>query len=91
MDGAGSVKFRYVVDRFRLNVDYVDLCGNSCTFYFAGKYTSLCDVWSYGVLIWEIFSKGDNPYPGMSNTEARNKIDLGKNRKVDCRVMEFAV
>ena len=22
-----------------------------------GKYTSLCDVWSYGVLAWEIFSK----------------------------------
>ncbi|KOB67757.1 Tyrosine-protein kinase Fps85D, partial [Operophtera brumata] len=26
-----------------------------------GKYTSLCDVWSYGVLMWEIFSKGDTP------------------------------
>ncbi|EFN78708.1 Tyrosine-protein kinase Fps85D [Harpegnathos saltator] len=29
-----------------------------------GKYTSLCDVWSYGILIWEIFSKGGNPYSG---------------------------
>ncbi len=43
----------------------------------AGKYTSLCDVWSYGVLMWEIFSKGENPYPGLSNSEARTKIDLG--------------
>lgn len=45
--------------------------------FLAGKYTSLCDVWSYGVLIWEIFSKGENPYPGLSNSEARTKIDLG--------------
>ncbi|XP_012286395.1 tyrosine-protein kinase Fer isoform X1 [Orussus abietinus] len=42
-----------------------------------GKYTSLCDVWSYGVLIWEIFSKGGNPYSGMSNSHAREKIDSG--------------
>lgn len=21
-----------------------------------GKYTSLCDVWSYGILMWEIFT-----------------------------------
>ncbi|XP_052748523.1 tyrosine-protein kinase Fer isoform X2 [Galleria mellonella] len=42
-----------------------------------GKYTSLCDVWSYGVLMWEIFSKGDTPYAGMSNSRAREKIDTG--------------
>lgn len=42
-----------------------------------GKYTSLCDVWSYGVLCWEIFSKGGTPYPGLSNTKAREKIDAG--------------
>lgn len=44
----------------------------------SGKYTSLCDVWSYGILIWEIFSKGGNPYSGMSNSQAREKIDAGK-------------
>ncbi|XP_066594620.1 tyrosine-protein kinase Fer isoform X1 [Prorops nasuta] len=42
-----------------------------------GKYTSLCDVWSYGVLMWEIFSKGGTPYSGMSNSQAREKIDSG--------------
>ncbi|XP_058978010.1 tyrosine-protein kinase Fer isoform X3 [Musca domestica] len=42
-----------------------------------GKYTSLCDVWSYGILMWEIFSKGDTPYSGMTNTQAREKIDHG--------------
>ncbi|XP_073952559.1 tyrosine-protein kinase Fer isoform X2 [Choristoneura fumiferana] len=42
-----------------------------------GKYTSLCDVWSYGVLMWEIFSKGETPYAGMTNSRAREKIDSG--------------
>ncbi|XP_056634585.1 tyrosine-protein kinase Fer isoform X2 [Diorhabda sublineata] len=42
-----------------------------------GKYTSLCDIWSYGVLCWEIFSKGGTPYSGMSNSKAREKIDSG--------------
>ncbi|XP_061504094.1 tyrosine-protein kinase Fer isoform X4 [Anopheles gambiae] len=42
-----------------------------------GKYTSLCDVWSYGILVWEIFSRGDTPYSGMSNSMARERIDEG--------------
>ncbi|XP_017777355.1 PREDICTED: tyrosine-protein kinase Fer isoform X2 [Nicrophorus vespilloides] len=42
-----------------------------------GKYTSLCDVWSYGILCWEIFSRGGTPYSGLSNSKAREKIDSG--------------
>ncbi|KAL1132441.1 hypothetical protein AAG570_010396 [Ranatra chinensis] len=42
-----------------------------------GKYTSLCDVWSYGVLCWEIFAKGGTPYPGLTNSQARENIDAG--------------
>lgn len=42
-----------------------------------GKYTSLCDVWSYGILCWEIFSRGGTPYSGLSNSRAREKIDSG--------------
>ncbi|KAK9885005.1 hypothetical protein WA026_009234 [Henosepilachna vigintioctopunctata] len=42
-----------------------------------GKYTSLCDVWSYGILCWEIFSKGGTPYSGMTNSKARDRIDAG--------------
>ncbi|XP_059162770.1 tyrosine-protein kinase Fer-like [Physella acuta] len=42
-----------------------------------GKYTSLCDVWSFGVLMWEIFSCGKSPYAGMTNTRAREWIEEG--------------
>lgn len=42
-----------------------------------GKYTSLCDVWSFGILMWEIFSSGVTPYSGMTNNQAREQIDRG--------------
>ncbi|XP_077993623.1 tyrosine-protein kinase Fer-like isoform X2 [Glandiceps talaboti] len=42
-----------------------------------GEYTIECDVWSYGILLWEIFSRGNNPYPGLNNAVAREKIENG--------------
>nr|XP_006818515.1 PREDICTED: tyrosine-protein kinase Fer-like [Saccoglossus kowalevskii] len=42
-----------------------------------GEYTIECDVWSYGILLWEIFSRGNIPYPGMNNATAREKIENG--------------
>ncbi|XP_043917372.1 angiopoietin-1 receptor [Protopterus annectens] len=40
-------------------------------------YTSNSDVWSFGVLMWEIVSLGGTPYCGMSCAELYEKLPLG--------------
>ena len=33
------------------------------------KFTSASDVWSYGIVMWEVMSFGERPYWDMSNQD----------------------
>ncbi|EGT40040.1 hypothetical protein CAEBREN_04160 [Caenorhabditis brenneri] len=37
-------------------------------------YSLKSDIWAFGIMIWEIFADGDEPYPGLNNVQARAKI-----------------
>eukprot|EP00117_Sycon_ciliatum_P017636 scpid41309/ scgid16556/ Tyrosine-protein kinase Mer; Proto-oncogene c-Mer; Receptor tyrosine kinase MerTK len=41
------------------------------------KFTSKSDVWSFGVLMWEVESLGRIPYPGISNAEIADFVSDG--------------
>ncbi|KAL3095142.1 hypothetical protein niasHT_025435 [Heterodera trifolii] len=42
-----------------------------------GLFTSVSDTWSYGVLCWEIFHDGNEPYPQMEGREIARLIQNG--------------
>ncbi len=35
------------------------------------------DVWSFGVLMWEVVTLGSTPYPGMSGSEVMKRVKEG--------------
>uniref|UniRef100_A0A672HIT9 Tyrosine-protein kinase n=1 Tax=Salarias fasciatus TaxID=181472 RepID=A0A672HIT9_SALFA len=41
------------------------------------KYSSKSDVWSFGVVMWEIYSEGRTPFENRSNLEVVNDITRG--------------
>uniref|UniRef100_A0A673GAX2 receptor protein-tyrosine kinase n=1 Tax=Sinocyclocheilus rhinocerous TaxID=307959 RepID=A0A673GAX2_9TELE len=41
------------------------------------KFTSASDVWSFGIVMWEVMSFGERPYWDMSNHEVMKSINEG--------------
>ena len=49
---------------------------------FDREFTSASDVWSFGVVLWEIVTLAEHPFPGLSNEEVLSHVKRGKNELV---------
>ncbi|XP_054159101.1 hepatocyte growth factor receptor-like [Oppia nitens] len=43
-----------------------------------GVYDTKTDVWSYGVLVWELMTRGVKPYPNVSNSKIDKYLKQGQ-------------
>ena len=43
-----------------------------------GKFTSQSDVWSFGVVLWEMATLAEQPYQGFTNDEVGKVSNIGQ-------------
>ncbi len=43
-------------------------------FLLIGEFSSKSDIWSFGILVWEVMTLGYQPYPGLSNDQVIDYI-----------------
>ena len=57
------------------------------------KFTVKSDVWSFGVLLYEIITYGRFPYPGLLNAEVVEKVTQGyrMSQPMDCSYMYYNI
>ncbi|CAM4552611.1 tyrosine-protein kinase TXK isoform X2 [Caretta caretta] len=70
--------------RYVLDDEYISSSGtkfpvkwSSPEVFHFNKYSSKSDVWSFGVLMWEVFTEGKMPFENKSNSEVVHEISEG--------------
>ena len=70
----------YAADYFRMQTkSLVPLRWMPPESIFFGKFSGESDVWSYGILLWEVYSYGLQPFYGYSNQEV---IEMVRSRQL---------
>lgn len=62
-------------ERPHFGPDHQEPRGESLILLTFRKFTSASDVWSYGIVMWEVMSYGERPYWDMSNQDVRSSED----------------
>ena len=43
---------------------------------FCGKFSHASDVWSFGITLWELYSRGETPYGDMTGMQVNDFFNL---------------
>jgi receptor tyrosine kinase-like orphan receptor 1 len=70
---------KYHLDYYKLVNRLLPVRWMSIESLLSGIYSEMSDVWSFGVLLWEMFSYGIQPYYGQTNPEV---IEMIRDRKL---------
>ena len=55
----------------------------------SSQFTIKSDVWSFGIVLTELYNKGKIPYPGLSNAETVALVKEGQRMQMPDRCPEF--
>lgn len=47
-----------------------------------GAFTNKSDVWAFGIVMWEFYMDGKEPYPGMTNMEVAKGVKANELRNI---------